>query len=207
MSYPYRLLARARSLPLLALAWCIPAIGATVVHVGTLDLVERSDLIFHGTVQSHLVTRSGNSDTIVTRVVFRVQDVLKGPPRGETVELDFLGGTIGGTTLTVSDLTIPPPGEEGVYFVEQLDHPQVNPLFGWWQGQFLVRHDDRGRRVIHAHNLEPIYDLEPQSALARQAISDGAAEGVITHPTRDSARPLSLEEFKTRVRQMAEAPR
>jgi hypothetical protein len=207
MSDLYRPLARALSLPLLALAWSASAMGATVVQVGTLDLVERSELIFHGTAQSHLVTRSGNSDTIVTRVVFRVQDVLKGPPRGETVELDFLGGTIGGTTLSVADLTIPPVGEEGVYFVEQLDHPQVNPLYGWWQGQFLVRHDDRGRLVVHAHDLEPVYDLEPRSALARHDISAGIAEGVVTHPTPASARPLSLEEFKAQVQQMVEARR
>ncbi len=194
-------------LVVLAMAWIGPATGATVVRLGTLDLVDRSQLIFHGTVQSHHVTRAASSDAIVTKVAFRVLDTIKGRPHGTYVELEFLGGTLDGTTLSVSDLTIPPVGEEGIYFVEQFDHPQVHPLLGWWQGHFLVRYDERGRRITTTRDLEPVYDFTPRHALQRDGISGGSADGVINAATPQAPAPLAPEDFMARVRQIAEGRR
>jgi hypothetical protein len=186
----------------LAFAWPYQAGAASVARVGTIDLVDNSRLVFHGTVLSHLVGRSAETGDIVTRVTFDVHDTLKGRPPGDMVELQFLGGSLNGETLSVSDLTVPPIGEEGIFFVEQLDHPQVNPLYGWWQGEFLVRHDAAGRKVVHTHELEPVYDFAPRTALERRGLSVGAAEGVVTSPAVPSAPALSLDDFKSRLRGM-----
>ena len=186
----------------LAFAWSAPVGAASVARVGTSDLVANSRLVFHGTVLSHRVGRSAETGDIVTLVAFAVHDTLKGRPPGDTVELQFLGGTLDGETLSVSDLVVPPIGEEGVFFVEQLDHPQVNPLYGWWQGEFLVRHDAAGRTVVHTQGLEPVYDFEPRTALEGRDLSVGAADGVVTSPAMGPAPALSLDDFKARVRGM-----
>ena len=197
-------LIRGIALAVMALAsvWSVPAAAASVALVGTSDLVGQSGLIFHGTVLSQWASRSTESGDIITRVLFRVHDTLKGRTPGDTVELEFLGGSLNGETLSVSDLAVPPIGEEGIFFVEQLDHPQVNPLYGWWQGEFLVRHDASGRKVVHTHELEPVYDFAPRTALERRGLSVGAAEGVVTSPAVPSAPALSLDDFKSRVRGM-----
>lgn len=195
---------RGIALALLALssAWSGAAAAASVVRVGTADLVSQSALIFHGTVASQSVGRSPANGDIVTRVVFNVHDTLKGRPPGDTLELEFLGGTIDGETLSISDLAVPVAGEEGIFFVEQLDQPQVNPLYGWWQGEFVVRHDATGRKVVHTHGLEPVYGWEPRAASKEPAVSVGAADGVVTSPATPSAPVLSLDDFKVRVRGM-----
>ena len=192
----------ALALVALASSWCIPAGAASVARVGTTDLVRESALIFHGTAVSQTVIRSPESGDIVTRVVFQVHDTLKGRPPAESLELEFLGGTLDGESLGISDLTVPPVGEEGVFFVEQLDYPQVNPLYGWWQGEFVVRQDATGRKVVHTHGLEPVYGWEPRKASRARELSVGAADGVVTSPVTPSAPALSLEDFKSHVRGM-----
>ena len=64
--------------------------------------------------------------------------MLKGEYAGSTLELRFLGGTVGTARLEVTDMLVPQVAERGIYFVESLSAPQVNPLVGWSQGHFLI---------------------------------------------------------------------
>src|ERR1041384_1005902 len=81
------------------------ASSTTVIPPTFDELISKARLIFQGQVVDRRseweTTTQGRS--IITRVTFRVAGVLKGRA-GPVVELTFLGGTIGETTLSVSDM-------------------------------------------------------------------------------------------------------
>jgi hypothetical protein len=180
-----------------------PARAASVLQLGVADLVRGSQLIFHGTAVDRRTVAGSHHGDIFTRVTFRVDEVIKGPTV-RTLDLDFLGGTLNGVTLEISDMTVPPVGEEGIFFIEQVDRPQVNPIYGWWQGYFVVRHGQGGRKIVTTHDLKPIYDLQPSSAIYAGGISEGAAEGVVTDGAATGRSPLSLADFESSLRRLLE---
>ena len=183
-----------------------PIQAASVRSLGVMELARGSQLIFHGVAVERRVVQGDRKGQIFTRVTFQVHEVISGP-RLDSIDLDFLGGTLNGVTLSVSDMTIPPVGEEGVYFVEQLDHRQANPLYGWWQGHFIVRDSDGGRKIVTTHSLKPIYDLQPQAAATSIQISEGVAAGVITEIAGTTPLTMSIERFKSSLRRLVEIAR
>lgn len=64
--------------------------------------------------------RTAHGDQIIlSRVVLRVEETLKGPSDAPTVTLDLEGGTVGDLTMGVSDLPALSTGERGVFFLER----------------------------------------------------------------------------------------
>ncbi len=111
-------------LPLLA--------GASSIRRMDMDeIASRAELVFEGRVIARRVVHVPNSRTLRTEVTFEVDEVIKGNLDGDRVTLFFLGGVADGVALRVSDLLIPELGEQGIYFVESLSRPLVNPLVGW----------------------------------------------------------------------------
>src|SRR5215207_11195448 len=95
------------TLLLLALA-ALPAARATsVVPPNFAELVGEADAIYRGrvtAVQPRRVERpDGNGSVIKTFVTFAVERVLKGADQKE-VTLEFLGGTVGDDSMTVSGM-------------------------------------------------------------------------------------------------------
>jgi len=68
-------------------------------------------------------------------------EVIKGSYTGSTVELGFMGGQSGDSTLKVFGMQMPEMGERGIYFVENLSVQRIHPLCGWQQGHCLVISD------------------------------------------------------------------
>lgn len=203
-SLPYRSrVLGALAVTLLSLLWALPATSATVRQLGVADLVRDSQMIFHGQVVRKRAIAGERKGQIFTRVTFRVLEVVQGPAVG-TLELDFLGGTLNGRTLAISDMTVPGVGDEGVYFVEQLNHRQVNPLYGWWQGHFVVEKDAAGRKIMKTHALQPVYGLQAASSTDSHAISEGHAVGVTIQGVAAKRSPMTVDQFKSSVRRMAE---
>lgn len=178
-------------------------LAATVRQLGVADLLRGSQFIFHGVAVERQVVAGARKGEIFTRVTFRVQEVIRGPSV-DRLELDFLGGTLNGLTLSVSDMTVPAVGEEGVFFVEQLDHAQVNPLYGWWQGYFVVHADAAGNKFVTTFGRQPVYDLQPDSIPMAGGISEGAAAGVVTEAAGANRSPMTLDQFKNSLRRMLE---
>ena len=118
--------------------------ASTVIRVTFQEMVATSEFIFEGTVIGQEAIRPTDRTTIFTRVTFSVSDVLKGDYDTSTVSLDFMGGTIGSLTLSISDMQIPKKGERGIYFVESIENRQIHPLYGWNQGRFLILNDRNG---------------------------------------------------------------
>jgi len=161
---------------------------ATTVIPPTFDeLVSRAQTIFEGEVtgvQSQWIGE-GSEHRIVTFVTFKVYDSLKGDP-GTTYSVRMLGGTVDGQTMEVSDAPKFKIGDHDVLFVEN-NGSQFIPLVGIQHGRFRVQKDES---LLTGEN-QPLADVgqlgKDETTMAR------------------SRPPLSLRDFKARVREKANA--
>lgn len=191
---------------LMTLLSSVQAQASTVLEMSFQDVLDHADLVFEGRVTS-AEARRVDDGTIHTFVSFAVLDVLKGGPVGDALELRFLGGTVGTQQLQVTDMTFPQVGEAGVYFVESLSVPLVNPLVGWSQGHFLIEPQAGGDQVVLTANHEPVLsidasELAPVTA-ALNTFSKGVAKGVEVQESlsaQAASRPMTVDEFKSSVR-------
>jgi len=175
--------------------------AASVKSVGTSDLVANSQFVFHGVITEKWVAPGSRPGAIFTHMRVAVSDTIKGAPGRQSVVLSFLGGTYQGRTLRVEGLRLPRVGEEGVFFVERLDRAQVHPLYGWDQGRFKVHTDRFGRKTVFTHDMKAVRSVA--MARAESGLSSGRAVGIDV--SDDPGDAISLDSFKARVRQIAEA--
>ncbi|MEX2469207.1 MAG: hypothetical protein WD396_05570 [Pseudohongiellaceae bacterium] len=198
---------------LLALQFCAGAALATTIRGMSIDEVaNQAELIFEGVVLTHAVQRESGSGLIHTYVTFSVADVIKGNFSGDTLELRFTGGEYNGEIVEVSGLSIPPVGEAGIYFVESATRALLNPLLGWSQGHYVIV-EENGERQVNTASREPVLEVRamadiPVSIRRPQPLIEGksdAAGGVITDSSALSIeRPLTVEQFKTRIRALVD---
>lgn len=191
------------SLFVLGLTGFSPSRASSVEEVGLGEMAAASELVFEGKVASVDSRWSEDGSAIRTFITFQVLEVIKGTA-GPTVTLSFMGGTVGALRLSVSDLTMPVPGEKGVYFVENSGRDQVNPLYGWSQGQFLLVKDPsgKGERVLTA-DARPVMALEATGTRAKSAaLSAGVARGVVAGDQSRVANALSAETFIQQLRNL-----
>ena len=186
------------------LAAGLPA--STVAPVSVREMAGGSEFVFEGRVILLEAVRPEGSKNIFTRVLFEVTDVLKGDHDRATVALDFMGGTIGSLTLSISDLQLPKKGERGIYFVESRRRRQVHPLYGWNQGRFLILDDRDGDPRVHTALGRPVRSVgeapAPGVAALRAGVPDTAlGVEVAADPTEDG-NGLSPAEFKRRLRDL-----
>jgi hypothetical protein len=118
--------------------------STTVIPPTFESLVSRASTIFVGEVMNvramWITTPDGRA--IVTLVTFKVEDTWKGAA-GAVTQLEFLGGTIGETTMDVVGMPVFHAGQRGVLFVS----PQarsVSPLVGFWHGRMRIERDHNG---------------------------------------------------------------
>jgi hypothetical protein len=175
---------------LVSLALIVFQSAATTVIAPRFEgLVDRADLIFTGQVTAQRSEWRNNNGqrAIVTLVSFAVQQVHKGRA-GSSVMLQFLGGTVGDTTLDVADIPKFKPGERVVLFVEG-NGLNASPLVGFYHGKFLVKQDPMGGDRVLQHNGEPLAAVA-QLGRAKSAIAGEAMD-----------RGLSHEAFASQIRQ------
>jgi len=191
---------------ILASACSLQAHASTVLEMSFGDVLGHAELVFEGRV-SAVESRREDDGMIHTFVRFEVLDVLKGEYAGATLELRFLGGTVGTARLDVTDMTLPEVAESGFYFVESLGTPQVNPLVGWSQGHFLIEPQAGGERGVLTANHEPVLAVDAANAApvtaAMNTFSKGVAKGVVVQESlsaQAASRPLTVDEFKRSVR-------
>lgn len=162
--------------------------ATSILKIHLDDMLSKSELVFEGEVLS-LESRWNTKKTFIrTYINFRIDDVIKGNYSSQTITLSFAGGEVDEMSLQVSGMEYPSVGEKGVFFVEQLNTPQVNPLIGWSQGHFRISKDLSGTERVLSENRKPILGLQqfqPQSSQARSAnvrtwtpFSEGVAEGL-----------------------------
>lgn len=182
------------------------ASAASIAQTSVDAMLEASAFVFEGRVVGkrarELRVNAAQRITIHTLVTFEVVDVIKSPPdgprAGRTLTLSFLGGEVGDKVVVVHDMQVPELGERGVYFVESLERRQVNPLYGWAQGHFLIERDGAQDRVTTA-DRKRIGAVARASGLAPRHLSRGIASGIDTDATAAS---MTAVEFKRKLRDM-----
>ena len=128
------------------------------------DLAKKAEFIFEGQAASRAVEALPDGQGARTCFTFKVIQAIAGSHPGSTVQLCFLGGTIGNTGFAVSDLNMPAVGEHGIYLVESTSQAMVNPLIGWDQGHFLVVKDKAGAFKVMTADHRRITGLTPDAA-------------------------------------------
>jgi len=183
------------------LLFALPIQAATILRIGTAELVNKSEIVFEGKV---IKTRSeiNKQGGIYTFVKFEVRDVIVGNKNvDEQLELRFTGGIVDDIALDVG-VRIPKDGESGVYFVERVRVGLINPLLGWDQGHFTIRDDGK----VIAGNLQPVVDIKSRSYRNLPTISQGVAEGIITKKqVTENDSPYSsmtVEQFKVGIKSL-----
>lgn len=187
-----------------------PALASSVRQLAFTEICDRAELIFEGRVVATDARNEGPGRGIRTYVRIEVLDRLKGPAAGSEIELRFAGGSVAGHTMSVGDMRMPAVGEVGIYFVESPGGAQIHPLVGWDQGHFIEQFDEAtgaagiftpsGHAVLGiAKNAAP---TEPRRVLS----GHGAALGIeIAAATTESPRPIGVQAFKDRVREVLAA--
>jgi len=177
--------------------------ASSVLEVSLDEMLQQSQLVFEGTVTA-INAKEDSQKRIHTYVTFEINDIIKGKYPGNTLTLRFLGGTVDGLTMTVSDMRLPQQGEHGIYFVESVERYQVNPLYGWSQGHFIVERDDTGIGRITTNRRLPVVgvmDYTPEEKMTQgeerqQALSKGVARDIVVAKEGKGSRGITLDEFK-----------
>ncbi len=112
--------------------------ATTILKLSFDQVCQGSELIFEGRVVSKETRPSLTDGYPFTYFTFQIIEVIKGSYTGSTVELGFMGGRSGDSTLKVYGMQMPEVGERGIYFVENLSVQQIHPFCGWQQGHCLV---------------------------------------------------------------------
>jgi hypothetical protein len=146
----------------MCLLLCLPQWlhATTVLQVDMEQLLNDAAVIFEGEVIASEAKWNVDNSYISTWVTFRVDDVLKGELPSATITQSFAGGTVDGTTLQVSGMVYPQVGEMGIYFIENPERQQVNPIVGWSQGHFKVKKDEYGVERMLTESDDPIQGIQ-----------------------------------------------
>ncbi len=185
--------------------------ATSVLQVDIDQLLDDAAVIFEGEVIASEARWNADNTYVSTWVTFRVDDVLKGELSTATITQSFAGGTVGDTTLQVSGMVYPQVGETGIYFIENPERQQVNPIVGWSQGHFKVKTDERGKERVLTENDDPVQgieDEEPVSGSTKSAqddaalpISTGAAQGLRVGKSEDALdTAIDKTDFKNALR-------
>ena len=120
-----------------------PTFEALVSSAGTIFVGEVTDVR-----AAWIDTRQGRA--IKTYVTFRVEDVWKGRI-GAVTQLEFLGGTIGETTMEVVGMPTFREGQRSVLYVSS-DAQSASPLVGFWHGRMRIERDINGVDRIRTYD-------------------------------------------------------
>jgi hypothetical protein len=140
------------------------ASSTTVIPPSFDALVSGADRIFVGEVIGHdaIWVSTPRGRAIKTLVTFRVEDVWKGTS-GPVTRLEFLGGTIGETTMEVVGMPTFRLAQRSVLFA----HGQrgISPLVGFMHGRMRVERDAAGVDRVRTHDgrsLGAVSQIGPQ---------------------------------------------
>lgn len=186
---------------LIALFFLFPyrSSATSIVPTPFEQVVRESEFVFQGTVVSVNTQMAPDTGAPETCASFNIIEIVKGSYPESAIQLCFAGGEVGGVGLRISDMRYPDLGEQGIYFVESLSRRQINPLFAWDQGRYLVVDDPlTQRKIMMTADKKIVKDVVPGTS-ADRALSPRTAVGVITSDESPAKKPLTAEEFKQQI--------
>ena len=149
------------------------ATSTTVIPPSFDALVSGANTIFVGEAigQRAIWVSTPQGRAIRTLVTFKVEDVWKGAA-GPVTQLEFLGGTIGETTMEVIGMPTFSVGQRSVLFVAA--SRQVSPLVGFMHGRLRIERDYAGVDRVRTHDgrsLGHVSEIGPQRPNFMQSIT------------------------------------
>ena len=188
---------------MLILLCLVKANASSVREISMDEMLQNSQLVFEGKVID-VEAKENSQKRIHTYVTLKIRDIIKGEYYNNNIILRFLGGTVGETTLLISDMVLPERGEQGIYFVESLERRQVHPLYGWSQGHFIVGRDAAGPEIVMTNKRYPVKGLksniseEPlgKGEQSSQGLSKGVVRDLIVEQKNKEVRGMRIDEFK-----------
>jgi len=177
---------------LYAILFSKAGIASSIQPISFDKLCDDAEFIFEGRVISIQTQQDYISGNIWTYITFDVTDILKGANPGNTLALKFLGGSMNGISLNISDSVYPALNEHGIYFVESLTKNLVNPLLGWSQGHFIIQVDNTGTERILTNSLSPVINVDNLHSI--YADTEGHAGDTLKNHLPSAA--LTNSEFK-----------
>ena len=160
--------------------------STTVIPPTFEALVSSANTIFVGEVMNvrSSWTATPNGRAIITLVTFKVEDTWKGAA-GAVTQLEFLGGTIGGTTMEVVGMPTFHEGQRGVLFVSSQVR-SASPLVGFWHGRMRIERDPSGVDRIRTYD--------------GRSLGSPAEVGAQRPDSMISVTPMRLTDLETAVR-------
>lgn len=137
---------------------------ASVIQMDRQEVIQRSNLIFVGSVLEKNARWNEMGNLIVTDYVFAVDDVLFGDVGSNPITLTFAGGQLPEEGQAVSDVPEFKVGDLVLLMIEESDHPLFSPVTGGDQGKFLAGEiDSSGNRVVLDGNNRVIKTVDGKS--------------------------------------------
>lgn len=121
--------------------------ATTMIQLNLNQLVDASDTVVRGTVTEMWTEADPRTGTIWTHAQVNIASVLKGNPDQEIIVLEQPGGQLGHLGTIVEGVARFSVGEEGYFFVEQLESDR-NVTVGMFQGKYNVRLEPETREEI-----------------------------------------------------------
>ena len=163
--------------------------STTIIPPTFESLVSSANTIFVGEatdVRSEWIsTRDGRA--IITRVTFKVEDVWKGAA-GAMTQLEFLGGTVGESTMEVVGMPQFRAGQRSVLFVSG-DALSISPLVGFYHGRMRIERDISGVDRVRTYD--------------GRALANPSAVGANRTSYMLSVAPMRLADLESAVRAQA----
>ena len=120
--------------------------ATTMVRLSTDQMVDASDAIVRGTIVE-VWTEEDENGIVWTRAQLEVSLNYKGRNVKDAYVIDQMGGRFGGNETTVGGRAQFSPGEEGVFFLEQLGSGRITTV-GLSQGKYTLRLDPYSQQKI-----------------------------------------------------------
>jgi len=120
--------------------------ATTMVQLSTPQMVDASDAIVRGTI-TEVWTEEDANGIVWTRAQLEVSRSYKGQNVKDAYVIDQMGGRFGGNETTVGGRAQFSPGEEGIFFLEQLRSGRITTV-GLSQGKYTVRLDPYSQEKI-----------------------------------------------------------
>ena len=179
--------------------------GSTVQQQSITKIANGAALIFEGSVVG--IQAVYENKRIYTLINFKISEVISGDYAQNHIQLRYLGGQIGNQALRVSEMELPPMGEQGIYFVESLEHPGVHPLMGWGQGHFKIVRNPRAANL----EVQTSTNMKISAVKANQAespngvgikINSQIAKGIVL--AKGNSGFMTVADFKDQIRALLE---
>jgi len=185
------------SLAALLLCTATSTTATSVIPPSFEDLVSEAEVIFSGRVVSKVSEWQTiqNQQSIWTSVVFDVLSQQKGQAAPRVV-LEFMGGTVGDTTLSVEAVPQFVVGDRAVLFVQNNGN-QFCPLVGVHHGRFRIQTDAKtGADIVLMDDTTPLTVVAQIGTSRFAAVEDDRAH---RQTSAQGSTAMSLAEFNASI--------